>query len=380
MPLPKSYTLPLVAFLLSVGCKQNYLPLVISNPPSLLVVDGFLNNSINDTTYIKLSRTNKLSEGVVNSAELNAVLSIEDESGNILYTSSENGGGSYIFPGISLDPDQHYKLRIHTNNGQEYLSDILSGATTPPIDSIGFDKTGKGVDIHVNTHDDQNKTLYYRWEYNETFQYHATYYSGLIFPGDGSYQFRQPDQQIYECWKSEPSTQLLLASSANLERDIIYKRILRHVDQDAVELSLKYFIKVKQYALTKGAYEYLQNLKKLTENAGGLFDVQPSELGGNIHNVTNPGEDALGYITVATSQTSEIYFTNAQVQPWNYKLDCSIWEIKPNQIPNHTSPDEIIGLGLDGGPYNLKGLYVTTRECGDCQVVGGITTRPDFWQ
>ncbi|MGC4036974.1 MAG: DUF4249 domain-containing protein [Chitinophagaceae bacterium] len=376
----KSFLWVLFIVSLFISCRENYEPSAITNAPSILVVDGFLDNSVSDTTYIQLRRTSKLDEGPLNAAELGAVLTIEDESSNPVYYSQEAGNGSYIFPGLSLDPARKYKLRIRTTNGGEYLSDELTATKTLPIDSIGFDKTDKGVDIYVNTHDPDNNTWYYRWDYSETFQYHAMYYSTIIFTGNRGFIIRPDDQQVYECWKTEPSTQLLLATSSKLSQDVIYKNIIRHVDQDGVELMLKYFIKVKQYALTKAAYEYYENLKKISEETGSLFDIQPSQVSSNIHSVSNSGEDVLGYMTVATPSTKEIYITNSEVQPWNYSMDCEVYELTTDRIPEVVTPESPLGISLDGGPYSLKGVYVTSPACADCTFIGGVTKKPDFWQ
>ena len=76
-------------------------------------------------------------------------------------------------------------MHITTKNGKEYASDYSVVRTTPEIDSISWLRDNGGVRIYINTHDDQNKTKYYRWSYSETWEFHAALpeLAGLgIFP------------------------------------------------------------------------------------------------------------------------------------------------------------------------------------------------------
>jgi Domain of unknown function (DUF4249) len=82
----------LTAWLLP-ACKENYEPPVIKTNLNLLVVDGFINNS-SDTTTIRLSRTRKLADGTVNSAETNSQIMIEDAAGTVLYYFQEINNGN----------------------------------------------------------------------------------------------------------------------------------------------------------------------------------------------------------------------------------------------------------------------------------------------
>ena len=374
----KSFLQLLVAIIISAGCKEKFEPPVIQQDLNALVVDGFLNNS-GDTTYIRLSHTNKLGDTVRNSQENGAQLSVEDAGGNTLYNFQRlNDNGMYIVPGMNLDLNSKYRLRISLANGKQYLSDEIPVIKTPPVDSISFEHTDKGINLYANTHDPQNSTHYYRWEYTETWQYHASFFSALIFE-NGGLRDRSPDEYVYECWKTQKSQELLLGSSVKLAEDIIYHKKLREFDQDGVELSMKYFIFLRQYALSKESYEYLQNLKKITEQTGSIFDMQPSEVSGNIHALNNKNEPVLGYLTASTPEFKKMYITNADVQPWNYRPACAIFKIPADEI-GAVSHGEVVALSIYQSPFNFLGINATSSSCGDCTTLGGVVTKPDFWQ
>jgi hypothetical protein len=45
---------------------------------------------------------------------------------------------------------------------------------------------------------------------------------------------------------------------------------------------------VNQRAIERAEYEFWQDLQRVTESLGGLFDSQPYEIVGNVHHVSDP--------------------------------------------------------------------------------------------
>lgn len=371
-----------IAVTLLAHCKVKYDPPAVSTDAGYLVVDGFLNNSA-DTTFIRLSHTRKPDSNLLNSGEKNATITIEDNEGNTLYNLKESGSnGSYTLPGMNLDINNKYRLRIKTTNGKEYLSDEITVKQTPAIDSINWVKDDRGVTIYVNAHDNTGSTKYYRWEYTETYQYHSTLISRYKYDVTASYHIGgRPDSEfIYTCWKTNKTPALLLATSEKLSADIISQNPIRFISSNSVELSVKYSILLKQYALTKEAYTYLQNLRKFTELTGSVFDAQPLEITGNVHAVNNANEPVLGYVTACNMQSMRIYITNEQVAPWTFNPYCT-----KILVPKNT---DSIDAYFAGGAYipidfynssPLSPIYGALKECADCRVLGGTTIKPDFW-
>jgi len=368
----------MVTGLLLTACKENYEPPVIKTNPYLLVVDGFINNSA-DTTSIYLSRTRKLSDGATNSPEIHAQLTLEDASGAILYYFQEKDNGNYIVPGISLDVNRTYKLRINTADGKHYASDEIQVKQTPPIDSVSWERQDNGLTIFVNTHDPQNNTRYYRWEYTNTWEYYSRYYSGFKYENHDVIP-RRPDEDVYKCWTTRNSTDLQLGSSAKLSEDVIHKSPIRFIPVNAIELSGIYSILVRQYAITKEGYEYFQNLKKITEQLGSIFDAQPSQLTGNIHLTDDPTEPVLGFVTASSVEIKRIFIRHEEVVPWYYALQCE----DPFIVPLDSLEDYFgTGVYIPTSQYSprgiIEGYYAGTDGCVDCTSHGGTNVKPDFW-
>lgn len=364
--------------LLLISCKEKYEPPIITSNLDYLVVDGFLNNSA-DTTTLRLSRTKKLSDGIDYTGESDALIQLEDGNGHVIHTFQQSGNGYYFVPGMSLDLNSKYRLKINTVNGKQYVSDEITVKDTPPIDSISWQKEPRELIISVNTHDPQNNTRYYRWEYEETWEYHSAYFS--VIKWENGIVARQPEEWVFACWQSQPSTNLLLGSTAKLATDNIYHEPIRRIPNNAVELSVKYSIFVRQFALTKQAYEYLDNLKKITEMTGSFFDAQPSQLIGNIHCVNNASELVIGYVTASTAQTQRVFIDNSQVRPWDFNLGCDPkFEVPPDSIRFYFGSGAYIPVEQYRDPRT--GATITsgsTPRCADCLTRGGINVKPAFW-
>lgn len=379
----------LIIIVAAVSCKEKYTPSVTSKNLNYLVVDGAMING-GDSTIISLSRTRQLDEDNALKKENGAQIVVEDAANNALYNLAEmNRSGKYAIAGMNLDKNKMYHLRISTTDGNQYISDDIPVKDNPPIDSINWKHNGNGIAIYANTHDPSNSTIYYRWDYAETWDYYTYYYSLIKYVDnppviDSMFRIRSANENVYHCWKTNLSTEILLATSLKLSNDVINLQQIRFIPQDAFELSSIYSILVKQYAINKDAFNYFENLKKTSEQTGSLFDAQPAELRGNIHNINNPAEPVIGYLTASSLQQKRIFITKAEAQPWSYSLYCPDLRIIPPILdsikaffggpsPLLTPTEKLTG---PGGTSGIKGGLPI---CTDCTSRGATNIKPDFW-
>jgi hypothetical protein len=375
----------------ALGCKKPYTPTVISSSNNYLVVEGIINTG-GDSTIVRLSRTVNLTDGVSSLPELNATVTIQDDQ-NQSYSLKDNDNGVYVSPVLSLANTRKYRLNITTVDGKAYLSDYVPAIPTPPIDSIGFTALPNGVQIYVNTHDPNNHTHYYRWDYNETWIFHAKYDSEYISNGVDDLVPRPQEQQIYQCWGSSISTVITLGSSAKLAQDVIYQSPIIFIASTSEKVESRYSILLKQYAMTSDGYNYFTQLKKNTEELGSIFDAQPSQLTGNVHCTTDATLPVIGYISAGTIQQKRVFIDASQL-PGNwratYPYDCTndtalyVGKAPPhsNQVledlvpqPNGNIPTYPI---FNMGPKPIGYLY-SDAECADCSIRGTLI-KPSFWQ
>ncbi|WP_428328182.1 DUF4249 domain-containing protein [Mucilaginibacter sp.] len=380
----------LLLTIIFAGCKKAYNPPAITAPNSYLVVEGVINT--NDSTIVKLSRTVNLSSKVTTNPVSNAVLTIESDA-NDTYSLNEIVTGKYAFGGFPLDNTHKYRLRIKTPDNQEYLSDFVAVKVTPPIDSVGFTTTGNGLQIYANTHDPKNSTRYYRFDYDETWQFHSKYFSNYVSNGV-SIEGRTADQDIYHCFASDVSSTIIIGSTAKLTADVLYQQPVTNIISTSEKIETKYSILLREYALTADAYKFWDNLKKNTEQLGSIFDAQPSQISGNIHNTAKPAEPVVGYISAGTVSSKRIFISYTQLpQTWlpaYPDATCSqdsIWYDTPHShfngvaaylIPLPAAEIPVSGIFAQGSPSPV-GYLSSSVECVDC-TLRGTKTQPAFWK
>jgi len=380
-----------VLFILLFGCKKPYAPPVVSSPNSFIVVEGEINPG-NDSTIIKLSKTVKLSDKITDNPVLGARVSVENDQNNSWPLVDLESNGNYSIASLNLPASQKYRLKIQTADNKQYASDFMEVKPAPPIDSIGYNIVNGGVQIYVNAHDQANATRFYRWAYNETWKFQTYYESHYVL--DTVHQSivpRRPDQQVQFCFGNAASSHIVLNSTEKLASDVVYQSPIIFIPLGSEKFEFKYSILVKQYALTKEAFSFYQNLEKSTEQLGGIFDAQPSQLKGNIHNTNDPNEQVIGYVTVSAVQSKRVFITKQELgiksiypdYPYQCLQDTALYVnkngkdvysllIKPpvSHIPTYPI------IAPDG---TIVGYAYTSPECADCTLRGTVKT-PSFWQ
>ncbi len=377
MASPASYWKNVVILLVATGCLERYDPPVSNDKVSFLVVDGFMNTS-SQTTSVKLTTALGLSETESIPFVEQANVSVEDENGNAIPL-SEKGKGNYEITSSTFTTNKKYRLRIQLPDGRKYQSDYIQSLVAPPIDSVTWKGNNTGTTIYVNTHDDTNATRYYKWKYTETWSYTSLYYSYYKVEG-GQAIYRTPEENIYYCWGSEPSTAVLVNSTTQLDKDVVRDFPLTIVPKGSRKLSKIYSILVEQRAIDEKAYEYWTKLQKTTESLGGLFDPLPSQVIGNIHSENNASETVLGYFSASSVHQKRIfidfYDLPGYLLVFNYGVNCLKDGLKADKV-NELPPNQLIVESY--GLQVIEGYVTATAACVDCRTFGGTTTKPDFW-
>jgi len=379
---------------LMVNCTKPYTPSVITKAPSYLVVEGVINTGSNDSTVIRLSRTVPLTAGAGITPEQGAIITIQSDN-NQTYALHDAGNGIYMSDDLNLDNTHKYRLNINTSDGKNYVSDYLASVSTPPIDSIGFTIKSNGLQIYANTHDPNNNTHYYRWDYTETWQFHSKYFSYYISNGTDMVP-RDPSQFIYQCWGNSISNDIILGSSAKLTQDVIYQNPITFIQSTSEKIETRYSILLKQYALSAAGYNYFEQLRQNTEELGGIFDPQPTQLTGNVHCTTDATIPAIGYVTAGTIQQKRIYIDNSELPktdawltayPYNCGQDTALYynpKTKLNEVAEFLiplPPALLATQGWFGNPpaMNPIGYLYSDPECVDCTLRGTVV-KPSFWK
>jgi len=389
------------------GCKKSYTPNAISAANSYLVVEGVIAPGP-DSTIINLKRTVQLTSTSTHKPETGAKVSVDDQQGTS-YSLSEVDSGRYAVPPLNLDISHKYRLNITTTDGQTYLSDYVPVKVTPPIDSVYYkiqsttinnynNIQSSGLVIYADTHDPANNTRYYRWDYTETYIYQTDLESQYILdttnPDSLKWsRLRTPAEQIHTCYITTNSSAIKVNTSAALSKDVITNNAITQIPSTSEKVLHRYSIIVRQYALTKDAYNFWAMLKKNTQQIGTIFDAQPSANTTNLRCTSDPSRIAIGYVSASSITQKRIFIDQTQLPYWPYNSslvclpDGVCWG-KGDPLPQMLSYGQLVPTGLimsTAGCLGMKmpsfAVSVQSNTCVDCRIhLGGKTLKPVFWK
>lgn len=349
-----------------------------------LVIDATITNEFKKHK-IKLTRTIQFEVlGLTITPEKNANVRIIDESQNE-YLFQEIDSGYYISASeFETKANTNYELHITTQDGKNYAS---KPTKSPNIKSIFeleaqriFDTDGnEGMAILVG-YDSSENFNYYRYEYEETYKIIAPKWADSYLRFIGSQIEEVPkmglDGRI--CYKTEVSKNTIINSNLDIGAGVPPQFVVRFINRNDYILSHRYSILVKQYAITREAYLFLETLKSLNQQENIFSSSQPGFFEGNVHSIDNSNEKVLGYFDVTAVTTERIYlnysdfFHDEPLPPYVEACD-----------PYYPFPVNLKGL-LDGGSvlyYSTNGFgdhSVVSQVCGDCTVIGN-SEPPEFW-
>lgn len=361
------------------GCIEPYDPPQISNSKKFLVVDGQMDVETGKAV-VNLSTIRNLSveADTLDTRISGATVTILINGSEFPLTESEKG--SYSAEGLIMHYNDICQL-IFRHAGDTYETAEVSIRETPEIDSVTYTADETGVELQVTTHDPQNDTHYYQWQFEETAEYTSTFFSNYYYDGT---EVRPQDPYIYRCWKESNSTNILVSTSEGLSEDVIYKFPVIFLPADSWKKRIRYSALIKQYAISKEAFTYWKELEKNSENVGSLFDPQPAQVVGNISNVDDPSEQVLGYFSVRSVRTKRIFIDANDLPKYPPGIpDCSSDNI--DTLLNEDLYTITRRLNLINAVTNMTGAvlgYTTGPDrCQDCRLVhGGSIDEPDYWE
>ena len=380
----------LISILLLTGCITEYNAILPENDKKILFVDG----SIMENTDLTFRVSQSFSLAVNTSDKIPEESYINDASVYIIGSNGyksppaiNQGKGAYRISTGELDNDVEYGIQI------EYDGDIYQSIPSKPlytaeIDSISWVQPEfyGPVYFYISTYDETKGAKYFMWDYTEDWEILAPLKTTIFFhPMSLEFTIIEP-APLYYCWKQNKSDRSVFGSTESLsENRIINKQFYQYNEPSNDRFSALYSITVTQRAISKGAYEYHQNIKKMNEEMGGLFTPQPTEFAGNISCITNPSKKILGYIDVSKNTTQKRIFIHPYqiVREWPDMCRNSLI-IPPLQWDTYAHwyqrglrpagdadmkyyPDEIL-------PYEWY-----PAQCTDCTAGGGSKDKPDFW-
>lgn len=367
----------MLVLLMGVSCKDPFEPPVTADQVSFLAVDGQI-NSTDSSAVVKLSKAVKLSSSGSFPEVNDATVSVEDEDG-LAYPLPFLKQGIYQQTGLVFNASKKYRVRITTADGKNYSSSLVKLLATPEIDSVRWQPASDGVGIFVSSRQDSEASRFYRWSFDETWQYTSTFASALEISNE-VVGLRYPNHQTYNCWMNNRSTDILIKSTDLYGTNAVNDFKLAFLAKGSPKLYIEYSTLVKQMSITEEAYNFWDQLKKATQSTGGLFDPIPSQVFGNLRSENDPGEIVLGFFS-ASSVTTKRIFIHIYDLPASLRTGAAEKNCKTTFVPfaRFSTRDKSLEIISTYGQPVTIGYTFSTKDCVDCRFQGGTNVRPSFW-
>ena len=352
---------------LLASCVSDFTP-EVKGVSGILVVDGAITNG---ESLFTLSRSVCITDTLWGDEGItNAVLAIERSDGTILPAENE-GKGTYRVQTGDLDPEMAYRLSF-TIGDKAYQSSFLKPMQRVEIDSLSYAKADlhQPVTIHVSTHDDSNRSPYYRWSFVENWELKAKFFASHGY-WEGQFIPFTPYKNAYYCWAKDVSKTLLIASTERLKENRIVNETLTEIPCDNEKVSILYHIEVTQMQLREEAYDYFRILRDEIERTGGLFSpVMSADDNGNILCLNDPEETIIGFIEVANTSKKSMFVPCEE-------LFEDTWQCRTGgTMSREERLYHWIKFSYSGGELNTY----SSEECVDCRTHYHATkNKPSWW-
>ncbi len=355
---------------------------------SILFIEGLLSNDTARTQIIKISR----SAPIISESDNSGMLGPDKLSGarvriirddQVFFPFAETEPGVYsASPDFFPETGKAYKLTIEYG-GNLFESDFEIMKESPPIDSISYKHTLEklsqsgtiyhGYRFNVSTHDDGGGPFYYRWESDATYLFRSTHEATHIWTG--SRQVPASNRDLMFCWSYNSIKGIYTGNTEGLSENRITEAPLHFQSQYGDALSIRYSLNVKQFAISKSAWEFWSDMARQVNQNGGMYDTQPFRIQGNIRCTSDPELFVAGIFEIAGFSEKRIYLnrpTEFDIIP----MVCQWDTIGTIDLPWYRIPvGSFITLDFFSGKY-----FYSSPQCFDCTLKNGTTQKPAFWE
>lgn len=382
MPVSRLHILLLLYAGLS-SCVEPYEP-ELEEKQEILVITGRITEEPGRHT-VSVSRSAPYRNPVYQPVEF-CLVTVSNQDGEIIQYADE-GKGIYAaeIPDDFLDIGDAASLHVITPNAREYRSDYDTLLACPALDSVYYElsfaetpdpnKSLPGVQFYLDMSGEARDSRNLLWQVEETWEYWASLFANRRWWPNGQFEVYLSNP-LFKCWKHEPLNRFYTATTRNLSSNALRRVALNFVSNETDRLSVTYSLLVRQQSLSRAAYDYFVRLNEQAVETGGLYDVQPSSVPGNIYNIYNEEETVLGFFHATQLVDEQIFVHNNNYFEFpvphiscEYESLSVIWEWPKIDWPVYI---------YDEGPF--KPAWTALPECFNCLLQGGDTIRPVNWE
>ncbi|HET8886922.1 MAG TPA: DUF4249 domain-containing protein [Salinimicrobium sp.] len=382
----------LLGCLVIVSCTEPYPLETESNFEGLLVIEAQISNKLK-FQKIKISSTYGFEEDGP-SPITDAVVKVKDDTGLVYTFNYYPVDSSYISTEMfQAFPEREYQLFIN-HSGEEYASSAVSLPKHTEIGEISVETTTKdgveGLQVSVSSYDPTGSSVYYRYDFTETYKVKAPYYSnkeaGAL--NNGWIHWWEPSENYKEvCFVNKKSDKILQFSTNDLFEDRVENFPIRFISKDDGILEHRYSIEITQYVQNYEAYIYYSTLANVSLGGDVLSPTQPGFINGNIISENSPERKIIGFFEVV-SESSErkfIKFNDYYLGESPKLLECEVYSYNSEDLAMHPPGEafelrnHILNNTLILYDVEFPDYIMVPPSCGDCKTLGSPEI-PDFWE
>lgn len=267
-----------------------------------LVVDGFVTDNLGDF-QLKLSQSSVIGIGNDNILDPESgarVTLLDTDGGSYPYTELEEDAGIYRLEAFKAERDKFYFIDIVLQNGKHYQSKPSKLRSSSKIDDISYTVsentfrnnvgdlvTEEQITLKIDTDvRDAVQPPFLRWRVEG--EYVIREGGGVNLNPKRCFVTNNLDQNVVSVFDARE------LSEGTLKNQEIASTILNF------RFTEQFCFHISQYSISEEEFDYWNNIKEVIEINGSLFDPPPGTVIGNIRNIEDPNEIAVGYFSVAS--------------------------------------------------------------------------------
>lgn len=315
---------------------------------NLLVVEGGI-STLPGPHQVIISKSDKYGDvldGFVRK-QSGATVWLRDDQGNQTFLTEGDDQTYYTPEGFKAVVGRRYTLFIILDNGERYVSAPERVEPAPPIDSLiiqfkqlptlGEGERNTGLEVYSRWQDPPGTDNYYLWKAEGVYILNTHPELHVAKDGQGN-PVPAPKDCCERCYVYEYdlNTEIRLFKD-NLTDGKLHTELAAFLPDDGLRFMEKYMVVVKQYALSKGAYQFYDLMRNQLSIQGTIFDPPPATIRGNFINLDKPDEEVIGYFTASDVATDTLFISRADVEePRAIKQindDCRVFENSTTEVP-----------------------------------------------
>jgi hypothetical protein len=317
-------------------------------------------------------------------------VTVENDKGRT-YTGTRKAGGVYLIDTSEAPDDANYRLKIQLDDGRTYETPWSRVYPAPEITDLSYTVDDKVVRFLLSL-DGSDDLWNFRWDYTETWEYHAWFIPDVMFvPGlperdrenpSKIYRERYEEEDYYYCWNSRESVEPCLASSEGRSVSKIVNENFLTIQRTDERMMVLYSLLVTARGLSPEGRAYLYHQSRLSNVSGDLFQPVPSEMKGNINNADDPDEMTIGFVEVCQRSNQRIYINTAGIYKYGMDPELLLYYPEADEDGNYNF-DSLYGsdapVRVDGEFPSKTNVKWGIKRCTDCRAWGGTKRKPEGW-